>query len=1061
MASTSQYKATGRTVRAGMLEVSPTAGMKFTNNPITEGYCKTMVNMDVDTTLGVLRPRPAYEDNRLANLLELAAVSNDYIGNDAKILFSGKLYVDIWDTTDAPTAIENAGAVRELDDATVQEAYGNTVITSELRDFIVVGCNTGSFAYPYTCYENVYVFEVYMDEESGEPHYLINYTDAFVGMMKPVYNWSALKEDASYVTATTYMKLKGLEYHYTKEVPMPKQSVFEQESFQKYAEAIREKTKYSSDKCMLIVQDTFRKMKDLLCKSPGISLLPAYDMTIHKGYSTRTPIMTVLQNTLYFMGHTRSDYKEYDLFIEEISNYIKSVSTYTDDKTINSLIYDFISISPELQNRKDVLISNNLKVLRPVERITKTKTEHFVCACNVTPQEPAASEVINYGYNMLLKNPYGLQSDHDFTANTILLDGILVKDPTTLDTRLHARVGENLRFELLYKTNKAYMDSVGGVRVRWELTDVTSSGNTTVLQDIWDSSVYNEDSDIYFEFQPSYKTFSILCKVYRENDVQEVMNDATLETLEDKYNSLSPVRSITLASYTLTDRVTNRQAELKEFDLTTAKGMVPWLERLVLWGIRGAETNIFVSEAGTTNYFPYPNGYDEFPAKVVKCLSYGQQLLVLTENELYLCTMNADGLTFTKQCIQTGLNISPWEKDNIIAIHNMVSFFSDDKIYLIVPKSGSLTGALQLAPISNQINYFLKDLSTNVLDILRRMYGLENHKVHAIVREQWKGDTPEDYLSNLGDVSLALKNKYTYVEGSKIVYTYAYALLCDAKAEGLPATSFRVPRSTPRAQDEHVLVSLIYDTNTRVWNLNIRQGGRAACVPFENGSSIDRQQLLTLKTFIDYDNNKTEDEHKECLHLLYITKNKESVQDRTISNNGVNSIDNPDSNLFLFKNYQFLDTGYRLTDVSRKKRFREVQFNLNNIDGYEIPMGCAIFVDDNERKMLYNYSVNIVRTTENSAEAVVTQSIDTRGLVHNTTLEARAEDIVHYNKEYATGKENMFLLDTTKFEQVSNYKVRIKTSGKGYSPRAQLLFKPKGYYELFYINWVYRSMSQR
>ena len=95
MASTSQYKATGRTVRAGMLEVSPTAGMKFTNNPITEGYCKTMVNMDVDTTLGVLRPRPAYEDNKLANLLELADISNVYIGDDAKILFSGKLYVDI------------------------------------------------------------------------------------------------------------------------------------------------------------------------------------------------------------------------------------------------------------------------------------------------------------------------------------------------------------------------------------------------------------------------------------------------------------------------------------------------------------------------------------------------------------------------------------------------------------------------------------------------------------------------------------------------------------------------------------------------------------------------------------------------------------------------------------------------------------------------------------------------------------------------------------------------------------------------------------------------------
>ena len=1050
MASTSQYKATGRTVRAGMLEVSPTAGMKFTNNPITEGYCKTMVNMDVDTTLGVLRPRPAYEDNELTTLVKLSDVPD--MGGNADILFSGKLYVDVWNTSNAPTAIENAGEVRELDDTVVQEAYGDTTITSELRDFIVVGCDSTVIEHKVH-YDRVYVFEVRIDETSGEPtDWLIDYSDAFMGMPVWYYSQKALKENASYVTTTTYMKLKGLEYHYTKDVSMPKQSVFEKESFRNYAEAIRAKTNESPINCMIKVQETFRRTKDLLCKSPGISPLPIFDYIGHQGYHTRTSPITCLQNTLYFMGHTRSDFKEYSLFREEMANYIKSVSTYTDSNTINSLIDDFISISPELQNRVDTLTSNNLKVFRPVERITASgNKEHFICACNVTPQEPAASEVINYGYNMLLKNPYGLQSDHAFTANTILLDGILVKDPTTLDTRLHARVGENLRFELLYKTNKAYIESVGGIRVRWELTDTTSSGNTTVLRDVWDSDVYNENSDIYFEFQPSYKTFSILCKVYRENDVQEVMNDTTLETLEDKYNSLSPVRSITLASYTLTDRVTNRQAELKEFDLTTAKGMVPWLERLVLWGIKGAETNIFVSEAGTTNYFPYPNGYDEFPAEVVKCLPYGQQLLVLTENELYLCTMNADGLTFTKQCIQTGLNISPKEKDNIIAIHNMVSFFSDDKIYLIVPKSGSLTGALQLAPISNQINYFLKDLSTNVLDILRRMYGLENHKVHAIVREQWKGDTPEDYLSNLGDVSLALKNKYTYVEGSKIVYTYAYALLCDAKAEGLPATSF----SIPRAQDECVLVSLIYNTNTRVWNLNIRQGSRFAYVPFEGGSSIDRQALLTLKIYADFDGNEA------SLHLLRVTKNDRSVQDVVISEGEINSVDNPDSNLFLFKNYQFLDTGYRLTDVSRKKRFREVQFNLNNIDGYEIPMGCAIFVDDNERKMLYNYSVNIVRTTENSAEAVVTQSIDTRGLVHNTTLEARDEDIVHYNKEYATGEDNMFLLDTTKFEQVSNYKVRIKTSGKGYSPRAQLLFKPKGYYELFYINWVYRSMSQR
>ena len=1048
MASTSQYKATGRTVRSGMLEISPTAGMKFTNNPITEGYCKTMVNMDVDTTLSVLRPRNAYEDYMLTTLGKLSEIR---YSAESDILFSGKLYVDVWDTSNVDTAIENSEGVQALDSATIQEVYGDTNITSELRDFIVVGYGRRTID-GETYYDNVGVFEVDINDFNGEPYGAAEYPDAFKGMDEATYAEEALTKNKSYVAATTYMQLKGLEYNY--DTPIKKYSENEGEEvdggfhlgiYKPIGDLITDTPTFTDE--------LYEYMGEQLHKSPGISPLPKYESINHNGFTVRNCAITVLHNTLYFIGRSRSDKFEYTRFMENVRNYI--LENAGGNITENSDMIDFLIATaleehPQLKERINLLLKDNLKVFYPVERVLANGSyDRFVCAVNVTPQEPAASEVINYGYNMLLSNPYALQSEHNYTANTILLDGILVKDPVTLKTRLHARVGENLRFELLYKTNKAYMNSVGGVRVRWEITDVTSSGNTTVLRDIWDSDVYKENSDIYFEFQPSYKTFSILCKVYREMDVQDVLADASLVTLEDKYNSLSPVRSITLASYTLTDRVTNRQAELKEFDLTTANGIVPWLERFVLWGVTGAETNIFVSEAGTANYFPYPNGYDEFPAQVVKCLPYGQQLLVLTENELYLCTMNADGLTFTKQCIQTGLNINPEEKNNIVVIHNMVSFFSEDKIYLIVPKSGSLTGALQLAPISNQINYFLKDVENNSLAILKRLYGLEDRVIHDIIREQWK-DTSED-LSNLGDVCLKLVNKYTYVEGSKIVYTFAYDLQAQVRVDA----SHSVEYSVIRAADEKLLVSLVYNTNSRVWNLMMRQGSSYTYVPFEGGSSVDRQTLLTIKQYL----GRNENEHS--LHLLSVTKNDTSVQDLIISDNGTDSISNPDLPRFLYKNYQFLDTGYRLTDVSRKKRFREVQFNLNNIDGYEIPMGCAIFVDDNERKMLYNYSVNIVRTAENSAEAVVTQSMDTRGLVRNTTLGARDEDIVHYNKEYATGEQNMFLLDTTKFEQVSNYKVRIKTSGKGYSPRAQLLFKPRGYYELFYINWVYRSMSQR
>lgn len=1033
MATTSQYKATGRTTRSGLLEVSPTLGMKFTNTPITEGYCKTMVNMEIDSTLGVLRPRAAYEDTLLEKITAIEGITDSTV---ADILFSGKLYVDVWDTSnvEAPEGYHTieTGSGSDLSDSDVEKVYGATTIVPELRDIAIIGFDK-RVEDGRTYYARTAIYEVRVDNSTGAPYKIVPYLSTYP------YSDDSYTDSLSakyYRACTTYAKLKGFNYNFSNKYYIQEKYVHAdniQFILGKLSGAphIKNGVQILSD----LINDNLRA-------GVGYYPCPSYVSTTHTTHVTRSGVLACLNNTVYFIGKSLTDSEEYTAFKTKVCNQLEAWLGAPSDTepTIEERFNMLLEENTEWENWAQRLQSTSLRALHLVERkLTGGQTIRYAMGMNVEPQTPAASEVINYGYNMLLKKPYNLQSDHAYTANTILLDGILVKDPKTLNTRLHARVGENLRFELLYKTNKDYMDSVQGVRVRWELTDTTSSGNTTVLKDVWESEVYNENSDIYYEFQPSYKTFSILCKVYRETDVQLVLADTTLPTLEDKYNGLSPVRSITLASYTLTDRTVNRQAELKEFDLTTATGMTPWLERFVLWGVDGAETNIFVSEAGTTNYFPYPNGYDEFPSKVVKCLPYGQQLLVVTETELYLCTMNNDGLTFTKQCIQTGLNIDPKEKDNIVTIHNMVSFFSNEKIYLIVPKRGSMSGELQLAPISNQINYLLKDLDNNVLDIVQRMYGLEEHMLWQQVQELY---SPTEAFES---VQLHRINKYVYVEGAKVCYTYVYNLLV------------HTPNNAYALTEDKLIVNLIYSTTTRVWSLNIHQGSEYQQVPFENGSSIERQSMLTLKRL-----KYGQPPYTDCLCLLSVQRNNDSVIDvvqKTADN--VPSLSLPDKAKHVYKNYQFLDTGYRLNDASRKKRFREVQFNLNNIDGFDIPMGCAIFVDDNERKLMYNYSVNITRTSNNGAEAVVTQSMDTHGLVRNTTLGARADEIVHYNAEYVTGSDNMFVLDTTKFEHVSNYKVRIKTSGKGYAPRAQLLFKPLGYYELYYINWVYRSMSQR
>ena len=175
-----------------------------------------------------------------------------------------------------------------------------------------------------------------------------------------------------------------------------------------------------------------------------------------------------------------------------------------------------------------------------------------------------------------------------------------------------------------------------------------------------------------------------------------------------------------LASFSMTDS-TVIASELKTFTLSTCKGICEWKERVVVWGVRNAKSCIFVSEAGSTNYFPYPNGYDEFPNSVVKCVPYGDKLLVFTTQELYMCTLNPDGLTYVKTLVQRGLNIDTDDMPMVKIINNLISFKTDDKYFLVVPKSTSLLGELQLAPISNQMARFLDNVEYNIAEVVKRM----------------------------------------------------------------------------------------------------------------------------------------------------------------------------------------------------------------------------------------------------------------------------------------------------------------------------------------------------
>lgn len=56
--------------------------------------------------------------------------------------------------------------------------------------------------------------------------------------------------------------------------------------------------------------------------------------------------------------------------------------------------------------------------------------------------------------------------------------------------------------------------------------------------------------------------------------------------------------------YKLTaDQTSNTNLRPVKYDLTNAAGMLTWKQRVVLWGVRGAENMLFTSEVNNPAYF--------------------------------------------------------------------------------------------------------------------------------------------------------------------------------------------------------------------------------------------------------------------------------------------------------------------------------------------------------------------------------------------------------------------------------------------------------------------------
>lgn len=550
----------------------------------------------------------------------------------------------------------------------------------------------------------------------------------------------------------------------------------------------------------------------------------------------------------------------------------------------------------------------------------------------VEATELSPKEVINTGYNMLAENPYEFKNEESSVYDILgILPYTVVEGEEERTLLLSARQGQAIEFEVYYKYKKSTDKKL---RARWEWIDPNSTAiewsvlqaqkpNDTVNPNAPVSPDYTHGDSITIVFEPTVEQFQLRVSLY----------EVTGSTVAD-----APVKVMVMPLYKLTSNATNNTANLKPvaYNLETAIGMTTWKQRMVLWGVTGAENVLFTSEVNNPGYFPYPNNIDIFDENIIHVVEYTNSLLVFTTTKVYIATLLEDGIGFSTNLIQNRLNVAPIDAQSIQVIKTMVYFKSGNYYYMIVPKINSYNGELTLAPVSKPITYFLDNFNSSLKEILEIMYPM--------------------YYNN-DEYSIVFKDYHNFVDGNNVRNLYVF--------------DTHITSTTSDKDYIKIGLCLNYDTMLRVWTVWLFQcDGRITPV---SSSVTDGTVFVTTHVI----------ENATVIELLKISTT--GFSDATLLS---------DINQRVIRNYQYIDTGYRTQAAQHKKRFREVQFKFNNISQRMLKFYTEFIIDDQLRQTYYKYTTQHITDPDdpNYGLIYVTREQDPTMTVAGRTLLAAYED---------------------------------------------------------------------
>ena len=678
--------------------------------------------------------------------------------------------------------------------------------------------------------------------------------------------------------------------------------------------------------------------------------------------------------------------------------------------------------------------------------------EGYYSAEELLPKEPTVTEAVSYGYNMLRGSQTYVFTDQH-TSQNFQFEGILPYNADGTKLLMTPKKNQNVLF-------RAYYNVLDGKKydIVWEWRETTSTDWTLLQTD--KEVTFGSSTVLQASFQPPAKDMMIRVAAYPYTDI----NGNTTSTVSDTVEKAIVVGfDFSVENYGAASTL-----DQKNYDLSTATGMEAWNGRIVLWGLPEDPTILFISDYNDPSYFPYPNNITVFDEPIIYAVEFMDSLIVFTIDKIYQVTRADDGNSWQSTVIQSHLSIDVWDKHLIQTVRNMLYFKSGNYYYMMVPKARSTTGELTLAPITTPITSFFDNFSVSVQTIVEETYGytgllslityynfLDYEDIHNIYI--FKTEATEDYLH--------FDILYNTVDRTWKIWLYQAAQpIFPIKHNATETGRFAIASifdTAPVDEAEYILrrfiqifcldshtvaecylpnhTDVLYDPDQAAFSFNEMR----VIVPpdsiseIREGAASDGNDVLVIK-------DEYADARGTTVYLLGASEYYSGYSIRDFKLKLEDIYLNPPDVLY-FRNYQFLDSGYRRDEYQSKKRYRELQLEINNLDQGNLDFGMEFILDNSPRRILYKYDSSYAIDEFNPEYGVV--YIDSTPF-----FETNLNDI---------DLMNQWTIDQEIIPDVSLWKVRVAISGKGSAPRLKLFSRNSKRFELIGVNWISRIMHMR